>query len=218
MGSFIVHENGILVEQNPLLLNRLKSFRVFRETFELGEEYFKNLLSEGELDYFTAGETLIDAKEPGKYLYLLVKGELSVLVTGLSGVEKEEVAHLKSGEFFGEMALLTNDISSAEVNVSGKVKEAITFKIAFSKLLSLSDHSDLSLETKIVLYRQIVHLLRWRNDLYRIRFPYNILACKPYTVAPFSGVNWSTEELHSLHNQSRALAVRLKELNASLGS
>ena len=208
--------------QNSLdedFLSRLRSFRLFKETHDLGEDHLRQLLRQGRFERHSPGARLIAFNEPGRYLYWLVKGELDVYATaGDNDGEEHRVAHLTPGEFFGEMTLLTNETTSAEVRVTAKSKDAVTFKIAFDAMLSLSDHSVLSLPVKIVLYRQIVHLLRWRNDLYRIRFAGHELAQSAYTVPPFSGLNWTSDELRSLYAQAASLATRLKELNQKLGS
>ena len=199
-------------------LTRLRTFRLFKETHDLGDDHLRQLMGQGRFERFGSGETLIGFDEPGRNLYWLVKGELDVFANGSDDEQKVRVAHLTPGEFFGEMTLLTNETTSAEVKVASKAKEVIVFSLSFEKLLSLSDHSELSLPIKIVLYRQIVHLLRWRNDLYKIRFPDSELARHPYTVPPFSGLNWTGDELQSLYKQASSLAVRLKRLNRELGS
>lgn len=199
------------------LLDKLQSFRVFAEARKLGNQQFENLLKQGSFERFIAGETVIQQDTPGKYLYLLVTGELSVLERSSDPAKQNVVGQITPGEFFGEVTLLTNDTTSAQVVVSAKVKDAILFRITFNKLLSLTDHAELSLEVKIILYRQMVHLLRWRNDLYRIRYPDSPLTNAPYTVPPFSGAHTTYEELTSLFAQAKSLAKRLSALNANLG-
>ena len=61
----------------------------------------------------TPGECVMTQGEPGNTLYAVVKGEFSVVVDG------QEVAVLKEGEHFGEMALVSNEPRSASIIAKG---------------------------------------------------------------------------------------------------
>lgn len=56
---------------------------------------------------FAAGETMTREGAKAHHLYILVSGEVSVRVGGIE--DGNEVARLKAGAFFGEMALLTGE-------------------------------------------------------------------------------------------------------------
>ncbi|MCA9532732.1 MAG: mechanosensitive ion channel [Myxococcales bacterium] len=56
---------------------------------------------------FAAGETMTREGAKAHHLYILVSGEVSVRVGGIE--DSNEVARLKAGAFFGEMALLTGE-------------------------------------------------------------------------------------------------------------
>lgn len=60
---------------------------------------------------FASGETLTREGADAHHLYMILSGEVSVRVGGLE--PHREVAHLKAGDFFGEMALLTGERRSA---------------------------------------------------------------------------------------------------------
>ena len=62
------------------------------------------------------GECVMTQGEPGNTLYAVVKGEFSVVVDG------QEVAVLKEGEHFGEMALVSNEPRSASIIAKGNGK------------------------------------------------------------------------------------------------
>ncbi|MCA9577721.1 MAG: mechanosensitive ion channel family protein [Polyangiales bacterium] len=56
---------------------------------------------------FAAGETMTREGATAHHLYILVRGEVSVRVGGIE--QTNEVAQLRAGAFFGEMALLTGE-------------------------------------------------------------------------------------------------------------
>ncbi len=63
------------------------------------------------------GQTVIQAGETGESMYILREGALEVLITDAKG-EKIRARHLRPGDFFGEMSLLTGDVRSATVAAS----------------------------------------------------------------------------------------------------
>jgi NTE family protein len=62
-----------------------------------------------------AGETLIRQGEPGAAFYFLVHGRLRVFVE--HGGQSRQVGEVLPGEGVGEMALLTDELTSATVRV-----------------------------------------------------------------------------------------------------
>jgi small-conductance mechanosensitive channel/CRP-like cAMP-binding protein len=60
---------------------------------------------------YAAGEAIVRQGQAGTSLFVLVRGEASVTLTGTQG----EVARLRSGDVFGEMSLLTGEARTATV-------------------------------------------------------------------------------------------------------
>jgi len=71
-----------------------------------------------------AGQPVITAGEPGHSMYIIREGTLDVMLG--AGPADSKVAHLKSGNFFGEMSLLTGDPRSATVVA---VSDAVLYEI-----------------------------------------------------------------------------------------
>ena len=65
-------------------------------------------------DKFAAGEVIIKQGETGETFYIVLEGTVDVIQNG------EKVASLESGKFFGEKALLTDDVRDATVSASNE--------------------------------------------------------------------------------------------------
>ncbi len=85
------------------------------------------------------------------------------------------------------------------------------------EVLASGGNGGTSLKTRLIFYRQMVHMLRWRNDAYRLRFPDNERAASAYAIRPFRGNPGTEEELEALREQAIYLARRLVDLNRELG-
>ncbi len=60
---------------------------------------------------YAAGETIVRQGQPGRSMFVMLRGEASVTLAGT----RDEVARLHAGDVFGEMSLLTGDVRSASV-------------------------------------------------------------------------------------------------------
>jgi CRP-like cAMP-binding protein len=92
-------------------------------------------LAEGLRDApFTRGETITRQGAEAHWLYIISDGEAAVRVKVEGGIERE-VARLKTGDFFGEMSLLTGERRSATVVAVTDVECYRLDKDAFQELL-----------------------------------------------------------------------------------
>lgn len=97
----------------------------------LSVEDFKNVAERLSLKRFEKGEYMVREGEIGDYFYILKRGEADVVIEG----EQRRIAHLKEGDFFGEIALLVGVERTASVVATTDV-EAITLnKKSFNELL-----------------------------------------------------------------------------------
>jgi CRP-like cAMP-binding protein len=89
------------------------------------------------LEMFGAGETILHAGDPGDSLYVLRAGEVSVRL-GVDGLEKE-VAILHSGEFFGEMGLMTGETRRATVVAKSDAECYVIDRALFLEILRANE-------------------------------------------------------------------------------
>jgi len=81
---------------------------------QLGREAFVALLEGLELRTFQPGEAILTEGEPGSSMFALVEGRVDV-VRQLEGGQRRKVATMGEGDFFGEMALLSEGPRLASV-------------------------------------------------------------------------------------------------------
>jgi len=75
----------------------------------------RHVADRAELATYAAGATIIARDEPGRTLYVILKGRVRVVHAGKTGTGTAPLAEFGPGEFFGEMALLENAPRSADV-------------------------------------------------------------------------------------------------------
>jgi diguanylate cyclase (GGDEF)-like protein len=82
---------------------------------------------------FSAGESVVEIGDPGRSLYVLVEGIVQVLYPARTS--DFELARLGPGDFFGEMALLSDRPRSATVRAHSDVRAIKLEKHVFQRLL-----------------------------------------------------------------------------------
>lgn len=84
---------------------------------------------------YEAGEIICAENELGKALFIIMSGE--VAITRKSGVLREDkiISRLKSGEFFGEMALLEEKPRSATAKALTACELYIIYKANFDSMI-----------------------------------------------------------------------------------
>ncbi len=88
--------------------------------------------------HYEPGEMVFEQGDVGDCLYILVKGQVEVLLE--QDGQQKCVAHLKEGEYFGEMALLQHQVRSAGVRCITPVELLVLRRGDFNSLVSsLSD-------------------------------------------------------------------------------
>eukprot|EP01095_Lingulamoeba_sp_RSL-Kostka_P006804 TRINITY_DN2154_c0_g1_i3.p1 TRINITY_DN2154_c0_g1~~TRINITY_DN2154_c0_g1_i3.p1 ORF type:complete len:148 (+),score=64.67 TRINITY_DN2154_c0_g1_i3:397-840(+) len=85
---------------------------------------------------FNDGQVIVQQGDPGDTFYIIVEGEARVeQIQGEDGSEPQEVARLKSSDYFGEIALLTNRPRAATVISVGNIKCVKLDRDRFNRVL-----------------------------------------------------------------------------------
>ncbi len=121
------------------LITFLKQGDIFYQFTQTQLELVANLCLE---KTFAAGETIFEENSSSKELYVIVQGEIDILVDpGLVGLkpqtEKVRIATLRRGQSFGEVALVDEGLRSATARAKGK--EARLLVIPRDKLIMLCE-------------------------------------------------------------------------------
>ena len=86
--------------------------------------------------HYEAGEVIFRQGDKGDRLYILVDGEVEVVVANPEGAEETILAHLGPGECFGEMALVGDNLRMATVRSCTSVNVLTLDRDAFQSLFA----------------------------------------------------------------------------------
>lgn len=102
------------MQQMGPLVGLLSTFSFFRA---LEEDSLKEIIDCTVMRKFEAGETILRRGQPGKFLYILTSGKVTLL-----DPDGNSIAYLGMGEIFGEMSLLSGNPVSATIRAAEPVK------------------------------------------------------------------------------------------------
>ena len=123
-------ETGISIPDKIL---RLKGINIF-EGLSVGELAAIASVTE-EVDY-PAGEIVIREGESGETMFLIIKGEVSVIKGGGEKGEREiELARIGTGDYFGEMALFEDAVRSATIRTAEDARFLVLHKQEFTEIV-----------------------------------------------------------------------------------
>ena len=106
---------------------------------------------------FVDGETIAQQDEPGDELYIIVSGQVRVLVTGNDDKESE-VALRGAGEYVGEMAVISRKPRMARLVAAGDVRTLCIEQKQFEGILRERP------ETSLAVMRELCDRLREREN------------------------------------------------------
>lgn len=197
------------------LARKLSPLHYFQEIRKNDENQFRTLIFNSRFVELQPGEFLMNQGDPDQHIYFLIKGILEVCAD--SNGEKM-LGVIMPGEVFGETAVILRKPRTAYIRAPDKVRKPQVFATDFSIFQDLRSHQLVTLQTKLIVYRQMVHVLRWRNDRHQSRIPEGVTVRTMYSISQFNGELGTQEELEALVDQAKYYAERLQQLNQTLGA
>lgn len=177
---------------------------------------FEMLLQHSRIVNYSPGEVVLKYGEQDHWLYFLLKGQLAVYVRD-DVREAQAVNYITPGEVFGDLAMIVEQPRSATVVADPNCKRVTVFGTDFSVFGDLDDFKVINLSTKLIYYRNAVHSLRWKLEVYRSKYPEHPKSSNHHRVKLFTGSKGTVHELAALHSQATELAKLLLGWNEEFG-
>lgn len=190
----------------------LASISFYRQVKAADLQQYKLLMRYSRMVEYRVGEVVIEAGQSDAWLFFLLKGRLSVYA-GSHPMEVRRVNLISAGEVFGDLAVVLQHKRGATVIVDTAYKRALVFCTDFSVFGTIHDFSRVTLATKLIFYRNMVHGLRWKLEVYRTQYGGSSGALSHHKIKLFSGERDTVAELESLHAQAEELARLLLAWN-----
>ncbi len=200
-------------EALDLLLSGIPFFKLLKQQDHSQYEY---LIKVSRVLAYDPDEVVLHKGDNDYWLFFLLKGKLAVYVG--DHANGELVNFITAGEVFGDIAQLLKQPRTATVRADNSVRQSLVFALDFSVFGSLSSTIPISLQTKLIYYRNMVHNLRWKLEVYRSQHLQHSLANKHRQIKLFTGIKDTQDELASLHDQAKSLALLLTDWNKEFGS
>lgn len=195
------------------LLSGISFFKAVRQQ---DTKQFELLLQASRIVSYLPAEVVVQKGELGNWLYFLLKGKLAVYVDQPS--QGDLVNYVTPGEVFGDLAQLVGQPRTATIIADPGAKESTVLALDINVFGPLNATSPISRATKLIYYRNMAHNLRWKLEVYRSQHLQHDLANKHRQIKLYHGPKDSYEELQSLFEQSKVLAVLLIEWNKEFGA
>lgn len=195
------------------LLSGISFFKAVRQQ---DPKQFDLLVQASRVVSYQPGEVVVQKGELSNWLYFLLKGKLAVYVD--QPQQSDLVNYVTPGEVFGDLAQLVGQPRTATIIADQSAKESTVLALDINVFGPLNAVSPVSRETKLIYYRNMAHNLRWKLEVYRSQHLQHELANKHRQIKLYHGPKDSFEELQSLFDQSKALAILLIEWNKEFGA
>lgn len=195
----------------------LANIPFYRDVLKSEPWQYDILLRQSRVIELDPGEVIVRAGEVDTWMYFVLKGKLAVYA-GDFDESTPPVNYITPGEVFGDLAILADGLRKATVVGDVKSKEITLFGTDFSVFGKLEEIGGISLNTKLIFYRNMVHGIRWKLEVYRMEHQDHPLVAKARSVRMFIGTKGTKDELVSLHEQASALSGILSEWNREFGA
>lgn len=177
---------------------------------------FELLLQSSRIVTYLPGDIVLKRGDIDNWMYFLLKGRLAVYVDQLG--QGELINYVTPGEVFGDLSRLVGQPRTATLVADAASKESMVFATDCSIFGNLTDTRPINLQTKLAYYRNTVHNLRWKLEVYRSQHLQHVLANRHRQVRLYTGEKDTLDELKALHEQAYALALLLLEWNTEFGA
>jgi CRP-like cAMP-binding protein len=134
------------------LMDTLASFTLFGD---LTHPQLEGIVHTFEEELFPDGQRIIRRGFTGTGFYVIVEGEVSVVVDG------EERARLGRGEFFGDVSVLLDEAPIADIVAAGQVRALSVSRDELTKMLTTLPHVTLRMLQATL--RRLRSATQWRT-------------------------------------------------------
>ena len=177
---------------------------------------FELLLQSSRVVTYSPGEIVLQRGDSDQWLFFLLKGRLAVYVD--DPLKGELINYVTPGEVFGDLAQLMGKPRTATIIAESSARESMVLATDASIFGDITSSRPITIQTKLAYYRNTVHNLRWKLEVYRSQHLQHALANKHRQVKLYTGVKDTVEELKALFEQAQALAGLLLEWNREFGA
>lgn len=116
-----------------IVANLLRTIELFKD---LDEQAHAEIIKHVTLDYLPEGHVLFNEGEVGNCMYFIKTGMIKIYHPGVSESFDQELAILGDGDFFGEMAVISDEPRNASAKVLEPTELFIFKKDDFLNLIS----------------------------------------------------------------------------------
>lgn len=195
----------------------LASIPFYRDVSKSEPWQYDILLRHSRIVDLEPGEVIIKKDSVDTWLYFVLKGKLAVYADEPNN-GATPINFITPGELFGDLAILAGGKRNATVAADASSKEISLFGTDFSVFGKLEEIGGISLNTKLIFYRNMVHGIRWKLEVYKMQHATHPLVAKGRAIKMYMGPKGGKEELLALHEQAAALADVLKDWNIEFGA
>ncbi len=192
----------------------LSGITFFREIERSDLNEYELVLSRTKIYSFQPGEVIWREGDSGTGFYYISRGNLltsSSNKVGTPGSGRLPLP-LSPGEIIGDIAMFIETQRDSTIVADPSSKEVVLVATDFQSF-GVAGIGDISLQTKLVLYRILVNNIRWKLELARMEVPGSAISQTLRKVPIFKGQKGSRDELSCLMAQGKVLANILKGWN-----
>lgn len=178
-------------------------------------QQYETLLRASRIVSYLPGEIVLQRGDSDQWLFFLLKGRLAVYVD--DPLSAELINYVTPGEVFGDLARLMGQARTATILAEKSCRESMVLAIDAAMFGDINSAGPVNIATKLAYYRNTVHNLRWKLEVYRSLHLQHPLANRHRQVKLYTGPKETQEELRALYDQAQALARLLLEWNREIG-